>query len=346
MINKKVLLAMAAQIYPLLQDQELTPEHGLIALCSNMEVQQRLMSTLRACGAAQIHIACMKERYLRNYRLHFGLYQKSLKEEKIINFLDDVSVMKMLVGTMIPESLCGQYENGLLIFDESVGESSDVETAQGETKSFAAYARKNPAVIFRSMKLFKQNIADGAERKIVLMFKATACAWCEYLREVTEQQQVCQEKERLFHLIDKWVEMSEGYLDFDLLGRNIGEMFVSYVNAHADILIGEVDKVDSAMAQAIEQGKGILENRECFFVPEELLREACMPLRDAVSFLAIKRGLHEEGYLLCNNLKNGNYTTKLLVTNVFGYTSRPRFLKLKKELFESAESIGFRRERI
>lgn len=345
MVGRKALLAMAAQIYPLLQDQELTPEHGLLAICSNMEVQQNLMSTLKACGAVPVHTCCMKERYPRNYRLYFGIYQKSLKEQKVIDFLEDMSVMKLLIGTLISESLCSQYEDSLLIFDESVGARADVEAAQCEIERFAVYVRKNPEVIFREIQLFRRSIADGAERKVALMLKATVCVWCEYLRETMQQQQVQKEKERLFKLVDEWLEMSEGYLDFDLFGRNIGEMVVNYVNEHEDILLGQVDKVDSMMTKAIDQGRGVLENRECFFVPEELLREACMPLGDTISFLAIKRGLHQEGYLLCNNLKNGNYTTKLLVTNVYGYTSRPRFLKLKKELFESSTSMGFRRDK-
>lgn len=35
MINEMMLLEIAAKIYPLIKDQELTPSQGLVAMCAN-----------------------------------------------------------------------------------------------------------------------------------------------------------------------------------------------------------------------------------------------------------------------------------------------------------------------
>ena len=341
MLNEITLIEIAAKIYPLLKDQEMTPSQGLVAICASLDVQSKIVDSMKSFGAIQLSNQ-KKERSLRNYELYFFKYRKMKNGEILEDFLEDTSALKLVIGVLLPDSLCSEYAECLLIFDESILEHSEDEAdAKTEMTNFFEYAKKNSAIICRTIKLFKQRM-DMKERKVSLMLKAAACAWCEYFRETKTEEQTQQEKEGLMKLIDRWVEITENYFEFDAVSRTIGVLFVDYVNSCDDIIIGITDEVDSAMAKAIERRRGILEGRDFFFVPEELLREACMPLMDSISFLSIKRELHNEGYLLCNNMKNQNYTTKVLITNVYGYSCRIRFLKLRRELFESSMNVGFK----
>ena len=341
MINEMMLLEIAAKIYPLIKDQELTPSQGVVAICANLAVESKIVDGMKSFGAVQSSNR-KKESFLRNYKLYFLKYRKMKNDAIFEDYLEDTSALKLVIGVLLPDSLCSEYAECLLIFDESILEQSEDEAdAKTELTNFFEFSKKNSAIICRTIKLFKQRI-DMKERKVSLMLKAAACAWCEYFRETKTEEQTQQEKERLIKLVDRWINISENYLEFDAVARTIGELFVDYVNSCDDIIIGTTDEVDSAMAKAIERRRGIFEDRDFFFVPEELLREACMPLLDSISFLSIKRELHKEGYLLCNNMKSCNYTTKVLITNVYGYSCRIRFLKLRRELFESTMNMGFK----
>ena len=85
----------------------------------------------------------------------------------------------------------------------------------------------------------------------------------------------------------------------------------------------------------------ILQDTDFYYVPEDLLKKACKSLLETISFLTIKKELCATGYLLKNEGSAENYTVKLLITNTAGFSCRPRFLKLKKELVESVRSLGF-----
>lgn len=86
-------------------------------------------------------------------------------------------------------------------------------------------------------------------------------------------------------------------------------------------------------------------DEEFYYIPEKILRKACESFRDSVSILSVKRALFDSGFLCCNDAKEGNYTVKKLLTNAYGCSFRPRFLKIKKEFFISGGSLGLEERR-
>ena len=118
-----------------------------------------------------------------------------------------------------------------------------------------------------------------------------------------------------------------------------------YLDDHPEVRIGKEDELEGGLLEAIQREEAILWDEAHYFIPETVLRSACAPLLKTVSFPAIKRELHETGILSCNDGKRMNFTTKKLLTDVYGQSFRARFLKIKREFFQTEVSFGLEEKR-
>lgn len=342
------LLVISAQLYPLMQNLGLCSEHGVIVCAENPKIQSVLVNDLKKLGAKQVKVKTYKNEAKRNYLLYFTQIQRCDREQDVLDFLDSDRTMNTLItAAYLPDYVTEQYNEDWLIFSEECMVESGEYRIYEQINKVIMYIRENPALVYRELRLLSGETVNCVDfytgEKLWLMLKAAALVWCTFFRETHTEEETLYERKRLDELVDYFAELPERFSSFDEIGETVGILLINYVNGKSDIIVGNADKVDSKLAEAIQRKQGILEKGACYYVPEELLRSACKPIENAVSFLKIKRSLFEEGYLVCNNVRGGNYTTKLLVTNVYGYTCRPRFIKLRKELIESATTIGFRR---
>lgn len=342
------LLFLSAQVYPLMQSLGLTPEQGVLVCTENLQIERTLVNDLKKLGAKQVKIRAFKKESMRNYLLYFSLIQRCDRETDVLEFLDEDMAMKMMfVPIYLPDYLIEQYDGTYLVFSEEQMISKGKQQIYDQMSETISYIHQNSSLVYRELRLFSEeanNYMDCyAGGKLWLMLKAAVPVWSTFFRETHTEEETLYERRRLNELVDYFAELPERFSSFDEIGETVGTLLLNYVNEQSDVIVGDADYVDSKLADAIQRKQGILEKGDCYYVPEELLRSACKPIENVISFLKVKRSLYDEGYLMCNNVHGGNYTTKLLVTNVYGYTCRPRFIKLTKDLVESATSIGFNR---
>ena len=342
------LLVISAQLHPLMQNLGLCSEHGVIVCVENPKIQSVLVNDLKKLGAKQVKVKTFKNEAKRNYLLYFTQIQRCDREQDVLDFLDsDMTMNTLITAAYLPDYVTEQYNEDWLIFSEECMVESGEYRMHEQMNRGIAFIRENPSLVYRELRLLAEEAKNREEcyasGKLWLMLKAAARVWCMFFRETHTEDESLYERQRLYEVVDYFADLPERFSAFDEIGDSVVYLLINYVNEQSDIVVGAADKVDSKLADAIERKQGILEKGDCYYVPEELLRSACKPIENAVSFLKVKRSLYAEGYLVCNNVRGGNYTTKLLVTNVYGYTCRPRFIKLRKELVESATTIGFRR---
>lgn len=342
------LLFISAQLYPLMQSLGLSSEQAVVICAENQKDQNILINELKKLGAKQTEIRIFKKEVYRNFLLYFAQIQKSNREQDVLDFLDEDTSLKVLtLVAFLPDYLVERFDEEWIFWGENDMSLSGTPQMCEQMNDFVQYIRKNPFLVYRELRLFAEenkNLNCDMGGKLWLMLKAAVSAWCIFYREIHTENETLYERQRLCEIVDSFSELPARFSLFDEMGDAVGKLLLNYVNEQSDIIVGDVDRVDSKLAEAIQKKRGILEKDGYYYVPEELLRLACKSIENAVSFLGVKRSLYDEGYLICNNVRGGNYTTKLLVTNVYGYTCRPRFIKLRKELVESATSIGFRKE--
>ncbi len=258
-----------------------------------------------------------------------------------------MAMKTMFVSTYLPDYLMEQYSGAHLVFSEEQMISKEKRQIYDQMSEVISYIHQNSSLVYRELRLFSEeanNYMDCyAGGKLWLMLKAAVLVWCTFFRETHAEEETLYERQRLNELVDYFAELPERFSSFDEIGETVGTLLMNYVNEQSDIIVGDADNVDAKLAEALQKKKAILGKGNFYYVPEEILRSACKPIENVISFLKVKRSLYDEGHLVCNNVCGGNYTTKLLITNVYGYTCRPRFVKLTKDLVESATSMGFNR---
>lgn len=337
-INVFGLLSITSCIYPMLKEQNYVPSGGIVLLLNSYESQNWIAEMWKQTDAVEVTLSKEEKITNRNYQLYLLRLKKLQKKEKIEEFLEESRALHViLAGGVIPEFLERDFPANILGVDVADNDVFNVQVNVDNIKKFKNYAIHNSAVIVRALRLYKKRY-NAKENKIVTMLQASVFAWCAYFREFHTEEETAEEEKKMFAAIERQLYFVD---TLDALGESVSAALVQYVKSHEDIVIGNVDDVDSILDKAIKEDRAILEKGIFYLVPEKLLRVACTQLLELVSFPLIKKGLFREGYLIANNVSNGNYTTKTLITNVYGYTSRPRFLKLKKELFQSSISIGF-----
>ena len=328
---------------------DLSPEQGGIIYAENPKIQTALGNDLKKLGAKQVKIRAQKRELRRNYLLYFSLIQRSDREQDVLEFLDNDTAMHMLIAsTYLPDYLMERYSGEQLVLSEEHMILDGKQPVYDKMGEVVLYIHQNSSLVYRELRLFSEEVNNCVDcytdRKLWRMLKAAVQVWCTFFREThTEEETLC-ERKRLNELVDYFAELPDRFSSFDEIAETVGTLLINYVNEQSDIIVGDADNVDSKLAEALQKKKVIFEKGDFYYVPEEVLRSACKPIENAISFLRVKQSLCDEGVLVCNNVRGGNYTSKLLITNVYGYISRPRFIKLRKELIESATSIGFNRK--
>lgn len=341
------LLALSAQVYPLLKAQGLAVSGGILLVGETREACDACVETLQGIKAVKVSFKRGEEAKWRNYQMYFVAHTRWTKIDQILEFVEDDGSLRVVVANGIAQE---QLED-LFLGRTIVLSEGDMGMEAGEefpVDEVVQYIRLSASVVYRELRLFAKHLKDSGqwetETTVSKMLKATAMIWLLFYCETHTEEQTSYERQRIFEHIDYVVSISEQGSALDGIAENVASMLQKYVVSHADVVLGRADCVESELFKAIQRRTGIVEKGEFYYVSETLLKRACKEVEDDVSFLTIKRELAEEGYLVINGRGEGNYTTKLLLTNAFGYTFRVRFLKLRKELFENTTSLGLGKE--
>lgn len=209
---------------------------------------------------------------------------------------------------------------------------------QLNVSKFTSYVRKNPEWICSMIKLFSSSSiyeTNTSESSLVLAFKLAAYLFSSFFRLSNSEIETNVLLEQLLDLITDFENVMEYYSnDADVLFAT-RKLFKNFAFENNDILVADVNDIDGAVYEALTRDSAIIYDEKFYFVPEKLFKMACEPLASTISFLNIKRALHEENILARNENEASGFTIKKIIVSSYGIITRIRFLKIRKEFFFS-----------
>lgn len=341
------LICAMSEIRPILQTDGLELHHGIVMLVEDQTDSDILIDFFFKTGAIICKTFAKSIKNIANNKSAIHTYFLYDKEEKLIEFLESESFLPIvIICGAIPDFL----KNGTNILPMEKGSLKNLRSHQmvKNLESFKVYARGNPHEIQKSLHFFKTSkifFKNEMQTPLYLPLMAITDTLGDFYRCSHNESETEQLKIRLRNSVTHFCNLSENYKDdWDIL-ETIKKSIFAYIDDSPQILIDEIDKIEGPLSEAIESDSAILYDAKYYYFPEKILRKACEPLLQTLSFPDIKLELKNSGFLCCNSTATRNFTVKKLITNAYGRTFRVRFLKLLKDFFISEHSLGLEERR-
>lgn len=341
------LICAMSEIRPILQKAGLAPRHGLAIFLEDQADADFLTGSFLEAGATICKSFSKPVKNICNNGLGIHTFFRYDKEDKIMDFLEAEDFLPIVITHgAIPDLL----KNGPAILPFRKKDIEDLQTYKilDDIETFKKYTRKNPSEIAKKLYLFKTSevfLQYKGQDPLYLSLMAVTDIWGELYRYTHNEPETEQMKDHLRDRIKHFCSLSEDYKDgWDILDV-VRDSIFAYVDSEPWILIDEINKIQGPLLEAVETNSAILYDAEYYYFPEKILRKACEPLLQALSFPEIKLELKNGGFLYCNSTTTRNYTVKKLLTNAYGYTFRVRFYKLLKNFFVSLDSLALEERR-
>lgn len=327
------LTNLAAELGPLLDDVGLGGKKGVVIFVE----QSADIGVVMKCFVDMGAVICKNlpsSQCVQNNKIGLHLFQLYDKEKDDLKFLseDDFSPV-VLVHSILPDHL--RSEESVLVVNESV----KLATGMVEKfKEFQRYIHKNPRFAQNSLRLFvssKNYLKYQQQGWLSLRLKASAEVYTKYYRETHNEDETESLEKQFDNIIELLMEYSGRYCGEWDNSDAVRDIVSDFLGKNQKIKIGNLAEIEGKLAEANQRGEAILWDEQFYYFPEHVLKLACKPMLDVVSFLDIKRELRMKGYLRCQNIAEGNFTVKKTVTNAFGYKTRQRFLIIRKDFFDS-----------
>lgn len=338
-----ILISVMAEIRPLLQNEALDFEQGFVLFAEDSAVCRKIQRFFNEAGAEQCKTVGRSGWKIPNNRIGFHQYSLYDKEKEIFEFLySENFTPTVLINGMIPNFLKEGFN--LFIFEHGITQSSlMLHTFQ----EFCNDIHENPDLLQRQIRLCRTSIffKEDCEKPLYLSLESAAEVFSDFYRESHDESETRQMRWFFHRAIVYHLELAECYAEDLETTDLIKKALENYIDENSWVQIGNVEEIDGELTKAVERDEAILFDKEFYYLPEKILRSACELFRNAVSILSVKKALLDSGFLHCNNAKEGNFTVKKLLTNVYGYSFRPRFLKIRKNFFMSGNSLGLEERR-
>lgn len=340
-----LLINIMAEIRPFLLDAGLDFQGGIFIFCEDNQDMLRWRKELMDAGAECIKNLGKSNWKIRNNQVGFHLYGKYDKEADIANFLEENGFTPVVLsGGMVPEVL--QEWPNRFVFES--GAKIYGAIAQNDFQKFRSYAHTNPHALQKDVKLFRSSAFYARNKRIPSLWtglRVAADVFFNCYRELYSEEETGRKHSGLVRAINYCKKTAENYLEeFDSCDL-IRQALETYLDGNPQIQIVNAANIDGVLTESIRREEAVLFDENFYFIPEKILRCACEPFGDIASILSAKRALYDEGYLCSNAVKGGNFTVKKTLVNAYGQCFRPRFLKIKKEFFATAESLGLQERR-
>lgn len=338
-----VLISVMAEIRPLLQDEGLDFEQGFVLFAEDGVVCRQIQRFFKGAGTEQCKTVGRSGWKIPNNQIGIHQYNLYDKEKDIFEFLYSENFTPIVLSNgMIPDFLKARFN--LLIFEQGIMHPSLLLHAFQE---FCNNIHENPDLLQRQIRLCRTSIffKEDCEKPLYLSLESAAEVFCDFYRESHDESETRQMRWFFHRAIVHHLELAECYAEDLETTDLIKKALENYIDENSWVQIGSVEEIDGELTKAVERDEAILFDGDFYYLPEKIVRSACRSFRNVASILSVKRALLESGFLHCNNAKEGNFTVKKLLTNVFGYTFRPRFLKISKKFFQSSDSLGLEERR-
>lgn len=342
-----LLMCLTAELHPLLKKEGLDVHHGIVLIMETKSDLDRMIDLLIESGAILCRSFKRPTENIQNTEFAVHNYVKYDKEEAVLEFLESGFFLPMVVTCgFVPDFL--KTASNVLVVDEF--DIKDVQAHQllEDIDGFKTYVREYPPGIVRKLHSFKTSdefLQQDHRTLLHTTFLSIIDIFEDFYRCSHSESEWEKMKIRLKDSVKHFCDISEDYAEgWDILDA-IRSSTYAYIDEHPEILIDQIDKIEGELLEATEKGNAILYDAKFYYFPEKVLRTACSPLLETISFLDIKAQLKEGGILYCNSTNTRNYTVKKLLTNAYGKVFRVRFLKLKKIFFVTPDCLGLEERR-
>lgn len=342
-----LLMCLTAELHSLLKKEGLAIRHGLVILLEKKEEGDKVSDLLIESGATLCNSFKKSIKNIQNTGLAIHNYTKYDKEDALIDFLEAEDFLSVILTYgVVPEFL--MTVSNVLVIDGFNIEDVQAHQLLEDIDEFKTYVREYPPGIARKLHSFKTSeefLQQDHRTLLHTTFLSIIDIFEDFYRCLHSESEWEEMKLRLKDSANHICKISEDYADGWDIFDAIRNSTYTYIDEHPEILIDQIDKIEGGFLEAVEKGSAILYDAKFYYFPEKVLRTACSPLLESISFLDIKAQLKEGGILYCNSTNTRNYTVKKLLTNAYGKIFRVRVLKLKKIFFVTPDCLGLEERR-
>lgn len=340
--DKLFLTAVFAELYFPIRKKNYGTESGLIFFAEDARDTLRIGRILETKLEAKfLHRLGKGMECAANYQAGVHTLSRGDNPDVVVDFLHQENFLAILLVTgCMPEYLAG--EGNIFFFSGKEVDGLQPDRLKEEAEGFRRTVRSSPELVTKGLEMFAgSEMLQRAEKVSMLQISLSAAAYMlqTAYRAGHDEASTKLRCGGLEREISGWARESEDAEGMEEVSDAVRSAVIRFVRDSADVMVGSIDEVDGRLSLAVSLDKGILFDRDFYFIPEALLRGACQNLLESVSFPEIKRNLWNEGHIRCNRSGTHNFTIKKAFFNVYGVCCRKRFLKFEKSFLTTWEGL-------
>lgn len=311
-------------------------DEGIVVFLSEDVEKEKILHMFEVYGG--------KRKYLQGKKMPNGYnFQTVLVEYKSLydtdiwhKYMICEQYLPIIISVGVMPQVLREFSN-IIILEENLEGYEDIEIKEQECKEFFEYLHKNINSIITRLKLFREKIElenpDLTMLQIGLML--VVMSYQDFVFNQMSKLFSAEEQNAVFDRIRKVTEDSMEGIDIKGVIRRCLE---KYVDSTYEVKVGEVNRVETELLQAVEDENAILYDSDFYYISEKVLCKATKHVQHMMSSIAIKKALFDEGIIECNEAKN-SYTIKKQFIPAYGGVMRRRFLKINRKKFDTENSL-------
>lgn len=264
---------------------------------------------------------------LCNYEIGVHCYRKYDSVSIIEKFLNEKKFFPiLLVAGVLPEDL---IEKGYAFyFGDSVERIFDMSEEYKKMKELTKQLDMVENVIQRvkNGELFQRYNRKDKYAWCMKVLIATSEIWGLIYKQEFEEAAVRNWKDQYCKTLTEQLDRMDDLYDI----ADVEEMVKRYIFLY--LQRRKTLRFVDAHEAVCEMHNSLLYDEEAVYFPEKMLKEACEPAKESVSFAQLKREMEIAGMLICNASKKRNFTVK---KNIFdeekAMVVRVRLVKIKRD---------------
>lgn len=318
-----------------LQQMGYSLEKGFIFIFEDdhvvMQVQERLINLWHACkvdNKTELKEIC-------NFEIGVHRYRKYDSIKDIENFLEEKTFFPLLlVAGILPQELVGAGYAFFLADDVDC-----VQVMSEEYREMSELVHQIEVLLYTIKNAEKSTLMHRYHRNdqyddCMRVFIATAEIWGIVYKEEFAEVETANWKEDYCEALMCRLNQMEDVYDLADVEEVVKMCVLSYLTRRKNIKFKDLQKPVS------DVNHSILYDEESYYFAEAMLKEACAPITETVSFIQVKKEMELSGMLACNDTAKKNYTVKKACYNQEQEkVARPRFIKISREKMHLSDGI-------
>ena len=272
---------------------------------------------------------------LCNFEIGLRRYGRYDSAKEIETFLQEKSFLPVvLVGGVLPEEL---VETGYAFYIERMLE--DIRDVTEEFKKLDQLTDNVNVLNYIIQNAEKSVLMDKYERNdryawCMKAFVVTAELWGSILQEELSEMEVRDLKDEYCETLFDRLDQMEDLYDVTDVEEVVKYFIMRYLDRHPKI------KFINVTEATCEENNSVLYDDDTIYFSEEMLKEACEPVKESISFLQLKKEMEASGMIICNATKKHNYTVKKsILDRKNGKSIRIRYVKIVREKLRLQDGI-------